>query len=167
MRQDHLTRSIKKERLVGPWHRRPVLDARAAARAQTLNDGEAGDNGPDEEAEGGGGLGDLAVVEAVAVDGDAGGDGDGAGEPEDGGDGENGEADNGVVEAGEGALDDAGVEEHDESPDRVEEHKVEARLVAVVVGDDCLRRLAGVRQIVARVRARAQVTYGKQSGRAQ
>lgn len=113
------------------------LDARSAARAQPLNDGQGGGNGPDEEAKGGGGLGDLALVEAVAVDGDLGGNGDGAGEPEHGGDGEQGEADNGVVEAGEGALDEAGVDDDDNGPERVEEHKVEAGFVAVGDADDC------------------------------
>ncbi len=113
------------------------LDARSAARGQTLNDSQSGGNGPDEEAKGGGGLGDLAAVDAVAVDGDLGGNGDGAGEPEHGGDGEQGEADDAVVEAGEGALDEASVDDDDEGPERVEEHKVEAGFVAVGDADDC------------------------------
>lgn len=113
------------------------LDARSAARGQTLNDSQSGGNGPDEEAKGGGGLGDLAAVDAVAVDGDLGGNGDGAGEPEHGGDGEQGEADDAVVEAGEGALDEASVDDDDEGPERVEQHKVEAGFVAVGDADDC------------------------------
>lgn len=107
------------------------LHARSAARAEALDDGEARRDGPEEEAKGGGSLSDLAVVYAVAVNGDLGGDGDGASKPKDGCKGEKGQADDGVVEAREDALDEAGVEDDDESPDRVEKHEVEAGLVAV------------------------------------
>lgn len=73
--------------------------AARAHKGKAFHGSKASEDGPDEEAKCDGGLGALAEVIAVAV-GHANevGHGDGSGEPEDCGDGENGETDDGVVE---------------------------------------------------------------------
>lgn len=116
-----------------------AVGAGAATRAETLEDSQAGKDGPDEEAKGDGSLGDAAVAAGAAVRGDVDGDGNGASKPEEGGDAEQGEADEGVVQAGKDALGDADVEEDDNGPDDVEEHKVVSRVVEEVASDadDC------------------------------
>lgn len=76
---------------------RLFLYPRTTTRAKTLNDSQARRNRPEKETKRCRGLGDLADVEAVAVERDLGRNRNRAGEPENGRDGEQGEADNGVV----------------------------------------------------------------------
>lgn len=96
--------------------------------SQALHDSQASKDGPDEEAKGDGSLGGLAGGPAVAVgDANLGSHGDGAGKPEDGGDGEQAKGGDAVVEAGGEEGRQSQVEQDDDGPDRVEEHKGKRR----------------------------------------
>ncbi|KJR82413.1 uncharacterized protein SPSK_03672 [Sporothrix schenckii 1099-18] len=101
-----------------------------AARAQRLDgvhDDQDAEQRPQKEAKGNGGLEGAAVVVAAAVHRppDVDGQGNAAGEPEDHGDPFEGERGEAVEDAGEVERGDADVEQDENGPDGVEEHKVE------------------------------------------
>lgn len=92
--------------------------------SQALHDSQASKDGPDEEAKGDGSLGGLAGGRSVAVgDANPGSHGNGAGKPEDGGDNQQAEGDDVVVEACGKERRQGQVEQDEDGPDRVEEHK--------------------------------------------
>lgn len=102
---------------------------------ETLEHGERGEAGPEEEAKGDGGLERLAGPAAVTVPAaDADGHGDRAGEPEERGDEEEAERDDLEEQLRDDGRDDGDVEEDEDRPDRVEEHEAEGR-GRVLVGD--------------------------------
>jgi hypothetical protein len=97
-----------------------------AHEPQRLHDRKASKDGPDEEAKGDSRLDGLAEVVAVAGGvAPEDGHGDGAGEPEDGGDGEDDEGGEVVVEALGEEGHEGEVEEHQDGPDGAEEHEGE------------------------------------------
>lgn len=94
--------------------------------SETLHDGKAGEDGPDEEAKGNSSLGRLAECVAAALgDADEVGHSDGASEPENGGDAEQDEADEAVVETRGEERHQRKVEQDEDGPDGAEEHEGE------------------------------------------
>lgn len=100
-----------------------------------IEGGEEGKQGKEEEAECDGGLVGAADVVAVA-DGRAQVDGQGyrPGKPEYRGDGEKGERREPVKQPREVQRSEADVGEHQEGPDRIEEHEVDLARRSVIVG---------------------------------
>jgi hypothetical protein len=137
-----------------------------------VDDGEGGEAGPEEEAEGDGGLGALAEVVAVALGhADEDGEGDGAGEPEEGRQGQGGEGDNGEEDARDDDGDDGDVEEDEDGPDGVEELEVELRgrpapPDAVCLADDCAGEMSVRVLFLPEVRLGGCWTYCIRSSRA-
>lgn len=136
--------------------------------SQALHNSQASKDGPDEEAKGDGSLDGLAASRAVAVgDANLGSHGDGAAKPEDSGDGEQAEGGDAVVEAGGEEGRQGQVEQDDDGPDRVEEHKGKRRrgiAPAMKVGDvDSWARVS----VVMVVREPTVRTYHMPSGQAQ
>lgn len=85
-----------------------------AAGAKALDDSQAREDGPDEEAKSRSSLDDAAVAIGAAVGRNVDSNGNGTGEPEERSDTDQSQADEGVVDARKEAAGEAGVEHDDE-----------------------------------------------------